>query len=164
MMIGKDLNYILNQQALKYSTRNYLKVIKVMNKRKRYEPEFKFKVALDAVKCKQRVSNLVTKYEIHPWQIYQWRQVLLDRGHETFDRTHQGNERNSSIDKKLQKLELELQWLKSKILLNDELIPRKIRRELIEQHNSSISISRQCELLGVNRSSIYYKSATDTEE
>jgi putative transposase len=37
------------------------------------------------------------------------------------------------------------------------------KRKAIEPDNKKISISRQCELLGLNRSSLYYKSSGETE-
>lgn len=37
------------------------------------------------------------------------------------------------------------------------------KRKAIEPGNKKISISRQCELLGLNRSSLYYKSSGETE-
>lgn len=136
----------------------------MMKRRKRYDPEFKFKVALDIIKCTQKVSSLVVKYNIHPAQAYQWRQVLLNHGHEIFSKPNLNSGRESFVDKKIQKLEHELQWLTYKVLRNDELIPRKARLELFEHQHNSISISRQCELLGVSRSSIYYKLAAESEE
>ena len=38
------------------------------------------------------------------------------------------------------------------------------RRALIESENSQLSIRRQCELLGLNRSSVYYEPAKETIE
>ena len=40
----------------------------------------------------------------------------------------------------------------------------KVRREFVEPENNQISIVRQCELLGLNRSSLYYQKQAETEE
>ena len=39
-----------------------------------------------------------------------------------------------------------------------------LKRPLIEQSNNHLSIRRQCELMGLNRSSYYLSPATESEE
>ncbi len=39
-----------------------------------------------------------------------------------------------------------------------------MRRELVEPENKRISITRQCELLGLNRSTLYYRERPESEE
>ena len=38
------------------------------------------------------------------------------------------------------------------------------KRSLIETDNSEISLRRQCELLGLNRSNLYYRSRAESAE
>ena len=134
------------------------------DKRTQYKPEFKLRVALDAIRCKHKIADLVALYNINMSLIYRWRQILLEQGHEIFDRPQQKIGQADSADEKIQRLEFELKWLKTKVSLNEELIPSKVRRQLIDRRTHSISVSRQCELLGVSRSSVYYKSAPGTEK
>jgi transposase len=54
------------------------------NKRKRYGADFKFKVALEAVKERQTMSELTAKYGVHSTQIGQWKKQLLDEGLDVF--------------------------------------------------------------------------------
>lgn len=127
--------------------------------RKKYKPEFKLKVALDAIKCKRKISDLAVIYNIHLSQIYQWRQKLLDQGHEIFIPTADRLADQHAPAVKLDRLRYELSWLMEKVVLNEELVPAAKKRPLVDRRNHRINVSRQCQLLGVNRSSVYYKSA-----
>lgn len=47
-----------------------------MSKRKQQSPEFKAKVALEAVTSKQTVSELASRFGVHPTMIHQWKRAL----------------------------------------------------------------------------------------
>ena len=53
-------------------------------KRRQYSAEFKFKVALEAVKEIKTISQLASQYELHPNQISTWKKQLLQGGNEIF--------------------------------------------------------------------------------
>src|SRR5262245_11014355 len=54
---------------------------------------------------------------------------------------------------------MEFEWLKKKLAAAADL-----KRTLVEPDNPALSIRRQCELLGLNRSSYYLVPATASEE
>ena len=54
---------------------------------------------------------------------------------------------------------MELEWLKKK----SERSPERLR-PLIEPDHPALSVRRQCELLGLSRSSLYYEAAAETAE
>jgi len=52
--------------------------------RKRYSAEFKSKVALEAIKGEQTLSELAAKYEIHHTMIAQWKRQAIEGMAATF--------------------------------------------------------------------------------
>lgn len=54
---------------------------------------------------------------------------------------------------------MELEWLKKKLLLSPDT-----KRKLVEPTHPQLSLRRQCELLGLNRSSLYYEPVGESAE
>jgi transposase len=57
-----------------------------MSKRKQYKPEFKAKVALEALRGEQTVSALASRFGVHPTMIHLWKKALLEGASELFER------------------------------------------------------------------------------
>ena len=53
--------------------------------RRNHLPAFKAKVALAAVKGDQTIAELSQRFDVHPNQITQWKNQLLERAGEAFD-------------------------------------------------------------------------------
>ena len=49
-------------------------------KLKRRDAELKLKVALEAIKAELLISQIASKYDIHPKQVTDWRDQLLHEG------------------------------------------------------------------------------------
>ena len=52
--------------------------------RRNHSPQFKAKVALEAVKGEQTAAELAQRFDIHPNQITQWKSQLLARSSDVF--------------------------------------------------------------------------------
>ena len=57
---------------------------KMKAKRKRHEPEFKARVALEALKGEKTIQQIAKAYEIHPVQVSDWKKAMIERMPEIF--------------------------------------------------------------------------------
>lgn len=64
-------------------------------KRKRYSAEFKAKVALEAIKGEQTLSELGSRYGLHPNMIANWKRQAIDNMAETFSGKSEHNRSSS---------------------------------------------------------------------
>ena len=53
-------------------------------KRRRFTPEFKARVALEALRERDSVQAIARRYELHPNQVSNWKRQLLDSLPEVF--------------------------------------------------------------------------------
>lgn len=53
-------------------------------KRKRYSAEFKAKVALEAIKGEQTISELASRFGLHPNMISNWKRQAIENMAESF--------------------------------------------------------------------------------
>ena len=88
-------------------------------KRKQHSADFKFKVALEALKGLKTASELSSIYEIHPTLISNWKKQLKDKGKEIFSNNENRKEQDaqtlqSALYEEIGRLKFELDWLKKK--------------------------------------------------
>lgn len=89
-------------------------------KRKRHSPEFKAKVALEALKGLKTSHELAREYEVHPTQVAQWKRQLRDHVSEVFGPDTQRGDAEQAAElvrayEQIGRLNLELTWLKKKV-------------------------------------------------
>lgn len=85
--------------------------------RRRFSPEFKFRMALEAAKGTRTISELATEYRVHPNQICQWKRQLLQSGGDVFNQNGSNAQRDqeavqTELYEKIGRLKMELEWLK----------------------------------------------------
>jgi transposase-like protein len=82
------------------------------NKRKQYSPQFKAKVALEAVRGEKTVSELASQYEVHPTMINNWKRQLLEEASSVFDKGNEANKANDSQQGQIDELYRQIGQLK----------------------------------------------------
>jgi putative transposase len=87
--------------------------------RNHYSGQFKFQVALEAVKGVKTINQMAGEYSLHPNLISQWKRQLLEEGSTIFDHTttrqqQQLKENEAELFEQIGRLKMELEWLKKK--------------------------------------------------
>jgi putative transposase len=89
-------------------------------KRRKHSDEFKAKVALEAVKGVRTLSELSSRFGIHPTVIAHWRRMLLQGSPGVFSRGEGGSakteeELTAPLYEQIGRLQMEVDWLKKKL-------------------------------------------------
>ena len=61
------------------------KTNKMKAKRRRHEPEFKARVALEALKGAKTIQQIAKEYDIHPVQVSDWKKTMTEGLTDIFD-------------------------------------------------------------------------------
>ena len=89
----------------------------MQGRRNKFKPDFKAKVALEALKGDKSVAELAQIYEVHPTQISLWKKQLLDSASTLFEGKHTRVQPSVDVDalyKKIGRLEMERDFLASR--------------------------------------------------
>ena len=133
-------------------------------KRKSYSAEFKSKVVIELLSSGMTVAQIASKYEITTKSLTDWKKQFMDNASLAFDvsgatkaykdEIEELKDENDALAKKLGKTTIERDWLEGKLKSSVSL---KNKKELVETELTTISVTRQCELLRINRSTLYYE-------
>jgi putative transposase len=133
-------------------------------KRKQHTAAFKAQVALAALKGDRTVNELAGQFGVRPTLIHGWKKQLLAGADQVFSNPGKSAAAGAEAQKaelfeQIGRLKMELEWLKKKSGRSPEQL-----RPLIEAGHPGLSVRRQCELIGLSRSSLYYEAAPQTAE
>lgn len=95
-----------------------------MTTRKQYSPQFKARVAIEAIRGEKTLSQLGSQFKVHPMQIAKWRKAALEQLPELFvdGRKRKGPDGEGTSDalyEEIGRLKMELDWLKKKVGMLD---------------------------------------------
>ncbi len=87
--------------------------------RKQYNPKFKAKVALEAIKGHRTINEIATAYSVHPTIVQKWKKQVLDLLPELFAdgrarAAHSDEQLHDRLYQQIGHLTVELDWLKKK--------------------------------------------------
>jgi len=88
-------------------------------KRRKFSPEFKSKVALEAIRGLQTIHEIARQYEVHPNQVSTWKKQLIERLPQVFSdkfvSSKDQDREKELLYQQIGQLQVELTWLKKKV-------------------------------------------------
>ncbi len=139
-------------------------------KRTNYSAEFKSKLVLEVLKNERTLAEIASANNITPKNLQNWKKIFLENAEiamepskavkEYKEELSAVQEQNEMLTKIVGKMTVEKEWLEKKL----KSLGLSDKKLLIEPKLESISLSQQCALLGMNRSSIYYKSSENPRQ
>jgi len=127
-------------------------------KRCQLSAEFKAQVGLEALRGVEPIHAIAAGHKVHPVQVSQWKKEVDERLPEVFSQKPDPDikalkERESELFEEIGRLKMELEWLKKKLASSSV----EQRRCMIEPAHPKLSVTQQCDLFGLPRSSFYYE-------
>ena len=129
-----------------------------------FSAEEKTKIVLELLKEESTIAQLSTKYEVTAKSITNWKKQFLENAALAFEpakvvseykeQINKLKDQNDELAKALGKATVERDWAVGK--LNSLDLSNK--KSLIESKLNIVPKARQCELLAISRSSVYYKA------
>jgi len=80
-----------------------------MGKRKSYSPEFKAKVAIEAIKGEKTISQIASEFDVHPILVSKWKKQFLENSHKVFS---SGGNKEKELQKTIDELYKQIGQLK----------------------------------------------------
>ena len=129
-----------------------------MSKDKSFTPELKMQIVMQSFKNELSMDELAQKYETSEQNIKKWKEQFLKNAHLAFTPFSKQDietlkEQNTKLEKLLQKLNRQTSEEAQKL----QSLDNSIKKQLIDA-NARISIIRQCEMIELNRQTLYYKA------
>jgi transposase len=88
--------------------------------RKKFSAEFKAQVALEFLKGELTISELSSKYEVHPTQLKEWKDTLKEQAKTLFSAKEKSEESNKgyveALERKAGQLSIEIDFLKKNFM------------------------------------------------
>jgi len=93
-----------------------------MRKRRNYDPSFRARVALEALRGNRTLSEISGEFKVHPNMIVKWKKELVAKLPTLFQKPDnaelvEAQERNDELYKEIGKLKMEVDYLKKKLLI-----------------------------------------------
>lgn len=128
-----------------------------------FSAEQKTKIVLELLKEDQTIAQLASKYQITTKSIQNWKKQFLENAAIAFEPARAVSEFKNEIDelkkendalaRALGKTTVERDWAVGKL----ESLDLSNKKDLVDSKLNVVSMTRQCEMIGISRSSLYYK-------
>jgi len=137
---------------------------------KQYSTEFKTKIVLEVLQGDKTLNEIASAHNIIPKNIMNWKKIFLENAQmamepskaikEYKDENVKLQQELDEYAKKVGKMTIELEWTTKKL----KSLDLSNKKALVESKLKEISLSRQCELINLNRTNLYYKPIVNQKE
>jgi transposase-like protein len=89
-------------------------------KRREYSAQFKFRVAVEALREQKTINELASEHQVHPTLVRDWKRLLLTSGASVFERGQKAPAQKENevpeaeLYEQIGRLKMELEWVKKK--------------------------------------------------
>ena len=136
-------------------------------KRTNYSSAFKTKLVLELLQNESTLAEIASKHNILPQNLVNWKKTFLANAEiamepskavkEYKEELVKSQEQNERLTALVGKVTVEKEWLAKKLKsLGSSKLKQLVDLKPATSKSSSISINHQCQLLGINRSGLYY--------
>ena len=137
---------------------------------KSFSADFKTKVVLELLEGEQTINQISSKYDVTVKSIQTWKKQFLDNASLAFDvggatkaykdEIEDLKEQNEQLAKALGKATVRADWAEGKL----KSLDLSNKKTLIDSKHEQLTISEQCKLLNISRSSYYYEAEPFKEQ
>lgn len=140
-----------------------------MRKRRSFTLEFKTQVVFELLREEKELNQIATEHDIAPNMLRAWKKEFLANASNAFSNKKEDSYEQEKVayEEKIEQLyntigqlTVDVIWLKK---LN-KLLDLAGKKELATKDDSKLSVRRQCKLLNINRSSVYYKERAESNQ
>ena len=125
-----------------------------------YTSQQKAKVVLELLKEERTLGEIATSYRVTPKTIQNWKKQLLSNASRAFEEDAKQSkkeieklkEENDALAKALGRTTVERDWAVEKL----QSLDLSSKKDLVSSKLTTLSMTRQTKLLGVNRTTLYY--------
>lgn len=140
-----------------------------MNKRRTFTPEQKSKIVMEVLREEITLNEIAAENEIHPNQLSLWKAEFIRNAARAFsketdeiEKVKQSYEKEKDeLLRQIGQLSYEVTWIKKNLADSKS---REVRMNMVDKNDKKLSITKQAELLSVNRTSLYYKPVPISNE
>jgi transposase-like protein len=129
-----------------------------MGKRKQHTAAFKAQVARAALTGDKTINEVAAQFGVHPTLIHDWKRRLPAGAAAVFEAGARAapaaDGQQADLFEQIGRLNMELEWVRKKLPPS-----RDRKRDQVGPGHPRLSVRRQCELLGLARSDVYYRPA-----